>query len=56
MEFTLFIIVAITVPLSTGFALLISLGLSSIKPLREQLEFNVQVLTGNKLLEGTVNS
>ena len=29
-----FIIVAITVPLSTGFALLISLGLSSIKPLR----------------------
>ena len=30
-----FIIVVITVPLSTGIALLISVGLSSIKPLRE---------------------
>ncbi len=30
-----FILVAITVPLSTGIALLISVGLSSIKPLRE---------------------
>ena len=30
-----FIIVIITVPLSTGFALLISLGLSSIKKLKE---------------------
>ena len=33
-----FIIVAITVPLSTGFALLISLGLSSIKPLRNAFQ------------------
>ena len=30
-----FLLVIITVPLSTGFALLISLGLNSIKPLRE---------------------
>ena len=30
-----FILVLITVPLSTGLALLISVGLSSIKPLRE---------------------
>ncbi|MBO4678167.1 MAG: sugar ABC transporter permease, partial [Lachnospiraceae bacterium] len=30
-----FIIVIITVPLSTGIALLISLGLNSIKPLKE---------------------
>lgn len=30
-----FILVAITVPLSTGLALLISLALSSVKPLRE---------------------
>jgi len=30
-----FILVAVTVPLSTGIALLISLGLSSIKPLRD---------------------
>lgn len=30
-----FILVAVTVPLSTGIALLISVGLSSIKPLRE---------------------
>ena len=30
-----FILVIITVPLSTGLALLISVGLSSIKPLRE---------------------
>ena len=30
-----FILVIITVPLSTGIALLISLGLSSIKPLKE---------------------
>ena len=33
-----FIIVAITVPLSTGFALLISLGLSSIRPLRNAFQ------------------
>ena len=33
-----FIIVAITVPLSTGFALLISLGLSSIKTLRNAFQ------------------
>ena len=33
-----FIIVAITVPLSTGLALLISLGLSSIKPLRNAFQ------------------
>ena len=30
-----FLMVLITVPLSTGFALLISVGLSSIKPLRD---------------------
>ena len=30
-----FILVIITVPLSTGIALIISLGLSSIKPLKE---------------------
>ena len=33
-----FIIVAITVPLSTGFALLISLGLSSVRPLRNAFQ------------------
>ena len=33
-----FLIVAITVPLSTGFALLISLGLSSVKPLRNAFQ------------------
>ena len=33
-----FLIVAITVPLSTGTALLISLGLSSIKPLRNAFQ------------------
>ena len=33
-----FLIVAITVPLSTGFALLISLGLSSIRPLRNAFQ------------------
>ena len=33
-----FLIVAITVPLSTGFALLISLGLSSIKTLRNAFQ------------------
>ncbi len=33
-----FIIVLITVPLSTGLALLISLGLSSIKPLKEAFQ------------------
>ena len=36
-----FILVIITVPLSTGLALLISVGLSSIKPLRELFSGNL---------------
>ena len=56
-----FILVAVTVPVSTGLALLISVGLSSIKKLRELYDRGIangvpdlKIITGDELRAGIV--